>query len=45
MLILTRKAGESIRIGNNIVLTILENSAGYVRVGVSAPRDIHILPE
>lgn len=42
MLILTRKSGEGIRIGKDIVLTVLENSSGYVRIGVEAPRDIPV---
>ncbi|MFH1851430.1 MAG: carbon storage regulator CsrA [Candidatus Neomarinimicrobiota bacterium] len=42
MLVLTRKSGQSIRISNNIVVTILDNSAGQIKVGITAPDDIPI---
>ena len=37
MLVLTRKAGEQIRIGNDIVVTVLEVLGNKVRVGIDAP--------
>jgi carbon storage regulator len=42
MLVLSRKPGESIQIGSDIVITICENAGGRVRVGISCPRDIPI---
>jgi carbon storage regulator CsrA len=42
MLVLSRKPGESIHIGSNIVITICENAGGRVRIGISCPRDIPI---
>lgn len=42
MLILTRKQGESITIGNNIKVTVLDVKGKYVRVGVEAPRDLAV---
>lgn len=42
MLILTRKQGESITIGDNIKVTILDVKGKYVRVGVQAPRDLAV---
>jgi carbon storage regulator len=42
MLVLTRKAGESIVIGDDIVITVLETRGGQVRLGVDAPRDVVI---
>jgi len=39
MLILSRNIGDSIRIGDDIKLTILEND-GQVRIGIDAPREI-----
>lgn len=42
MLILTRKQGESITIGENIKVTILDVKGKYVRVGVEAPRDLAV---
>ncbi|AZO82613.1 carbon storage regulator [Stutzerimonas stutzeri] len=40
MLILTRKKGESINIGNNITITVLGVSGKQVRIGTSAPKDV-----
>lgn len=39
MLVLTRKEGEGIVIGDEIRVTILENKEGKIRVGIEAPRD------
>lgn len=40
MLILTRKIGESLMIGESVVVTVLGVKGTQVRVGISAPRDI-----
>lgn len=45
MLVLTRRAGESITIGDNIVVTVVMVSGGQVRVGISAPRSVPVLRE
>jgi carbon storage regulator len=42
MLILTRKTGEGIRIGDAITLKIIEVRGNQVRVGVEAPRNISV---
>ena len=42
MLILTRKAGESINIGNDITITVLGVSGKQVRIGTSAPKDVPV---
>ena len=42
MLVLTRKAGEGIIIGDNIKITIVELKSGGVRIGIDAPRDIKV---
>ncbi len=42
MLVLTRKAGESIVIGNDVVITVLEVRGGQIRIGIDAPRDIAV---
>ncbi len=43
MLVLTRKIGEKIIIGNNITVTILDGGRGEgVRIGIDAPRDVAI---
>jgi carbon storage regulator len=40
MLILTRKSGETIRIGENIAVTVLEVKGTQIRIGIDAPKDI-----
>ena len=42
MLILTRRIGETIMIGDDITVTILEVKGNQVRVGVAAPREIPV---
>ncbi|HEX4895327.1 MAG TPA: carbon storage regulator CsrA [Solimonas sp.] len=42
MLILTRRVGETIVIGNDVAVTILGIKGGQVRVGVRAPRDVAV---
>ena len=42
MLILTRKSGEAIRIGDEITLRIIEVRGNPVRVGVEAPKNISV---
>ncbi len=43
MLVLSRKAGEQIRIGNNITLTVVEIQGNRMRLGIDAPRECKIL--
>ena len=45
MLVISRKAGESLRIGNNIRLVIVRLHKDRVRVGIEAPTDVHIARE
>ena len=42
MLVLTRRPGESIVIGNDIVVTVVEIKGGQVRIGINAPRDVQV---
>jgi len=42
MLVLTRKCGESIRIGNDTEVTVLMVRGKYVRLGFRAPRSVAI---
>ncbi len=42
MLVLSRKVGEVITIGNAIKITILSYDRGIVRVGIEAPKDIPV---
>ncbi len=45
MLVLSRKAGERIVIGGNIVITVVDMGHGRVRLGIDAPSDVRILRE
>lgn len=42
MLILTRRVGESIMVGDEIAVTILGVKGNQVRVGVSAPKEVSV---
>lgn len=42
MLILTRRVGESIMIGEDVTVTVLGVKGNQVRVGVNAPKDIAV---
>jgi carbon storage regulator len=42
MLVLTRRTGEIIRIGPDIVVTILGVSGSQVRFGIEAPKDVPV---
>lgn len=42
MLVLTRKTGEGIVIGDNVTVKIIEMKSGGVRVGIDAPSDTKI---
>jgi carbon storage regulator len=41
-LILTRKSGEGIRIGDSITLKVIEIRGNQVRIGVEAPRNVSV---
>ena len=43
MLIIRRRRGESIVIGENIVIEILETSPTQVKLGIAAPKDVTVL--
>lgn len=43
MLIITRKKGESLMIGDDIEIVISKIDDGSVKLGIKAPRDIEIL--
>lgn len=42
MLVLSRKQGESIIIGNDIVVTVLEVRPDHIRLGIDAPRSVSV---
>jgi carbon storage regulator len=43
MLVLSRKPGESIVIDDRIVVTVVQIGGGRIRLGIEAPREVHIL--
>ncbi len=43
MLVLTRKIGESIVIGDDIVVKVIETGKNNVRIGIEAPREVIVL--
>lgn len=45
MLILTRKPGQALSIGDDITITVLSATDSNVRIGIDAPRDLDILRE
>ena len=42
MLILTRRVGEALMIGDDITITVLGTKGNQVRLGVSAPKDVSV---
>jgi carbon storage regulator len=42
MLILTRRIGETLKIGDNIEVTILSLKGNQIRIGVNAPKDVEV---
>ncbi|MEN2986426.1 MAG: carbon storage regulator CsrA, partial [Thermodesulfovibrionaceae bacterium] len=45
MLVLTRKLGQSIRIGDEIIIKVLDIDGSQVRIGIEAPKGIPIFRE
>ena len=43
MLVLSRKQNQKIRIGNDIIITIVNISDGSVKIGIDAPTSVKIL--
>ena len=42
MLILTRRIGESLMIGDNVAVTVLGVKGNQVRIGIDAPREVAV---
>jgi carbon storage regulator len=45
MLVLTRKVGERIILDNHIVLEVLSVKGDRVRLGIEAPKEVHVVRE
>ncbi|MCA9048356.1 MAG: carbon storage regulator [Planctomycetaceae bacterium] len=43
MLVLTRKAAETIRIGDDIVIKVIKTGKGTVKIGIEAPEDVRVM--
>jgi len=43
MLVLSRRPGEQLQIGDDIVVEVLEISGAQVRLGITAPREVAVL--
>ena len=43
MLVLGRKPGEYVKIGDNIIVRVLEDDNGNLRLGIDAPKDVEIV--
>ena len=43
MLVLTRKLNQSLRIGDDIIITVVSVQGDQVRLGITAPRDVQVL--
>ncbi len=43
MLVLTRKVGEKLMVGDDVVISVVEVNRGSVRLGVDAPQSVSIL--
>jgi len=42
MLILTRRIGENVRIGDDIIVTVLGMRGSQVRIGIEAPKSVPV---
>ena len=42
MLILTRRAGETVMIGSDVTITVLGVKGNQVRLGINAPKDVAV---
>ena len=45
MLVLTRKSGEKIRIGKDIIVSVISKGHGLLKLGIEAPREISVYRE
>ena len=45
MLILSRRPGESLTIGDDVVVTVVGVTGNQIRLGITAPREVRVLRE
>ncbi len=45
MLIITRRPGQKIRVGDDVVIDVIEVSGSSVRIGIDAPRSVPVYRE
>ena len=45
MLIITRREGEKLMIGDDVVVTVVEVNGGTIRLGIEAPRSLPVYRE
>ena len=45
MLVLTRRTSQSVMIGDDIVITVLEVKGDQIRLGITAPREVQVYRE
>jgi len=43
MLVLSRKKGERIQVGDDVTITVVEVCGGNVRIGIDAPLEVNIV--
>ena len=43
MLVLTRKAAETIQIGDHIVIKVIKTGSGSVKIGIDAPDEVRVI--
>ena len=45
MLILTRKPGQSVMFGDDVIITILNSNKSQIKIGIEAPKEISVYRE
>jgi carbon storage regulator len=45
MLVVNRRAGQKLYVGENVVITVCATGRGHVRLGITAPPDVRIVRE
>jgi carbon storage regulator len=43
MLVLTRKAAETIQIGDDVVIKVIKTGSGTVKIGIDAPNSVRVI--